>query len=95
MVDVSAIVDADTLHVFAANRSPDTPAPVHITVADRTIVAVGASHIIGGEHAKAENTYEDQTVVAAARFDAVGAVDGSATGTLPPLSVATMTFELS
>lgn len=95
VVDVSAIVDGNTLHVFAVNRSLESPAPVRITVADRTITAVGPSHVISGNDPKAENTYPDQNVVAAKPFDAMGAIDGSAHGTLPPLSVATMTFELS
>lgn len=94
MIDTSAILDGDQLHVFATNRSMDSAAPLRVVLSDRRIASVIDAHVITGHDAKVENNYEDQDVISAARFDAITAADGEAIGSLPPLSVTAMTFRL-
>ena len=52
VIDASAILDGDTLHVFAVNRSVDEAAPVGIEVARSIGIGAGGrrtSHRIRGE----------------------------------------------
>ena len=70
------------------------PAPVSITLADRTIRSLASAEIVTGQDPKAENTYEDQQVVTSQPFADVAIHDGHATTLLPPLSATALTFDL-
>ena len=93
-IDASAIIDGDVLHVFATNRDLDESAPLRIDLIDRSIESVGDVHIIGGENAKTENNYDDQTRVTASHWGDVSLREGAARAELPPLCVVAMTFNL-
>jgi alpha-N-arabinofuranosidase len=69
-------------------------ATVHIELADQTIVALDSAEILSGPEPKALNSFEQPDLIRARPFRAVSIADGLATATLPPLSVAAMTFQL-
>ena len=94
VIDTSAILDANRLHVFATNRTMEETATVHIELADQTIVALDSAEILSGPEPKALNSFEQPDLIRARPFRAVSIADGLATATLPPLSVAAMTFQL-
>jgi alpha-N-arabinofuranosidase len=94
VIDTSAILDANRLHVFATNRNMEETATVHIELADQTIVALDSAEILSGPEPKALNSFEQPDLIQARPFRAVSIANGLATATLPPLSVAAMTFQL-
>jgi alpha-N-arabinofuranosidase len=94
VIDASAILDAQALHVFAVNRGVDVPAVVQVDLADQEIAALGSAELLTGSDAKAANSFEQPDVVKAQLLDDVSITDGKATVELPPLSVAAMTFRL-
>jgi len=93
-IDTSAILGDDLLHVFLTNRSVTEPAAVHVSLADRPIAALDSAECLTGPDAKAANTYEQPDTVVAHPFNDVTIMDGVATVSLPPLSVAALTFRL-
>ncbi len=95
VVDTSAIVDGDLLHVFVSNRGLDDEAPIVIELADRSLSTVADASIITGPGPKAENTFEDQSVVCAAPFEEATVSGGRGRCLLPPLSVAPLSFNLA
>lgn len=94
-IDTSAILDGDTLHVFATNRSLDEHAPLRVVLADREISAMNNAHIVTGPDPKVENSFEEQSVIDAQPFGAMAIIGGVAVGELPPLSVVMMSFALT
>ena len=94
VVDASAILGAQELHVFAVNRSVDQAAVVRVDLADREIAALNNAELLSGPDAKAANSFEKPDVVKAQPFDDVSIAGGTATVELPPLSVAALTFRL-
>jgi len=94
VVDASAILDAQALHVFAVNRSVDESAVVRVDLADREIAALESADLLTGPDAKEANSFEQPDVVKTQPLDDVNVADGKATVELPPLSVAAMTFRL-
>ena len=93
-IDASAILDGDTLHVFATNRSLSENAEVVIALADRSIVSVGPAELLAGPDAKAANSYAKPDLVTARQFADVHLASGGAALTLPPLSVAAVSLGL-
>ena len=94
VIDASAILDGDRLSVFAINRSLGEPAPLTVRLADRAIAALASGEILAGTDPKAANTFERPEAVVPQALDAVGIAQGAAQMTLPPLSLAAMTFRL-
>ncbi|NNE72223.1 MAG: alpha-N-arabinofuranosidase [Acidimicrobiales bacterium] len=95
VIDTSAILDTDQLHLFVTNRSLDQAAPVLATLADHTIESVVNAHIINADDPKAENTFEDQSVVAARPFDGASISGDGLVLQLPPLSTVATTVALT
>jgi alpha-N-arabinofuranosidase len=93
-LDTSAILNGDTLHVFATNRSLAESAPVHIKLADRAIASLASGELLTGPNAQAANSYEQPNLIKSQPFGAVKVAQGVATLELPPLSVAALTFQL-
>jgi alpha-N-arabinofuranosidase len=97
-IDASAILDAQTLHLFATNRSLDQPASVQVQLADCAITALAEAEILTGPDPKAANSFEQPDLVQSLSFAEanVGAQisQGAALVELPPLSVVAMTFQL-
>jgi alpha-N-arabinofuranosidase len=94
-VDSSAILDGSRLHLFLTNRSLSEAAPVQVTLADRAIVSLENGELLTGPNARAANTFEQPDVVQPQSFDAVQFQSGGATLSLPPLSVAALSFLLA
>ncbi|MEE4194384.1 MAG: alpha-L-arabinofuranosidase C-terminal domain-containing protein [Anaerolineae bacterium] len=95
LIDSSAILDGDTLHVFAINRSQTEPAQLTVDLADREIVSLIDAEILTGMDPKAHNTYDQPDNVVAQPFSDVKIVDGKAVVELPPLSVVAMSLRLT
>jgi alpha-N-arabinofuranosidase len=93
-VDASAIVNGDTLHVFATNRSVNEVAALRVKVADRPIVALENAELLTGADPKAANTFEQPNVIRSQSFTNTQIVSGEARLELPPLSVVAMTVRL-
>jgi alpha-L-arabinofuranosidase len=93
-LDVSAILGAGEVHVFASNRSMDSAAPVQVSLADRSIAGLVSAELLTGPNAQAANSYEQPNVVCARPFTDVRIADGRASFELPPLSVAALTLRL-
>lgn len=94
MIDASSIIDGDTLHVFATNRSLSDAAPLTIDLSDRAITALIDAEILTGMDPKAHNTYDQPDNVVSQPFTDVKIVDGKAVVELPPLSVCAMSLML-
>ncbi len=92
-LDCSAILDGDTLHVFATNRHETEPMPLTIALADRAIAALESGELLTGPDAKAGNSFDEPDVIRAVPFDHVRC-EGTASVTLPPLSFAALSFTL-
>lgn len=95
LIDSSAILNGDQLHVFATNRSLDQSARVEVTLADGQITALENGDLLTGPSAEAANTFEQPDNIRPQAFSAVEIVDGHATFELPPLSLAALTLRCS
>ena len=93
-IDTSAILCDGLLHVFLSNRSLDENAPVTIEFPGGSIESLLSAEIVTGPGVKAENTYEQPEVVTSKPLSGVKVSDGQAQLTLPPVSVAAMTFRV-
>ncbi|MCJ7550035.1 MAG: alpha-N-arabinofuranosidase, partial [Anaerolineae bacterium] len=93
-IDTSAILNGDTLQVFATNRSLTAAAEFEIVLVDRAIAGFSSGEVLTGPDPKAANSYEQPDLVTAGPLHSVEIKDGVATVTLPPLSVAAMTLNL-
>jgi alpha-N-arabinofuranosidase len=94
-VDASAILNDDQLHIFVTNRNPAETATVHITLADRAIVALDSAECLTGPNAEAANSFEQPDLIQAHPFQDVEINSGQARLTLRPLSVAALSFQLA
>ena len=98
LIDASAIIDGDQLHVFATNRHTEKETEVHIVLEGRSITGIVSGDILTGPGAKAANTFEEPLLVTSSPFSEAE-VDTKIKGSraylgLPPLSVAAVTFHL-
>ena len=94
-IDTSAILDEDTLHVFAVNRSLDEESEVCISLEDKNISKlINGELLTGGTDPKAANTFENPDVVGTKPFTDVQIKEGKARCVLPPLSVAAMSLKI-
>ena len=92
VIDASAILNDTTLHVFATNRSVDEPSELIIDLADRPIANLINGDLLTGPSAKSANSYEQPDLVKSVPISGVTVEEGIARVTLPPLSVAAITF---
>jgi len=93
VIDGSAILNGDKLHVFATNRSLTEAAPVEVRLTDGQLTSLESGELLAGPSADAANTFEQPNVIQPKPFNAVAFVDGAATFELPPLSLAALTFQ--
>jgi alpha-N-arabinofuranosidase len=94
LVDHSAILDGSRLSVFLVNRSAGASAPVHIDVVDACISSVQSAEILTGTGPKAANSIAQPDLVRARDFDGCIVKAGTASVSLPPLSIAAVTVVL-
>jgi alpha-N-arabinofuranosidase len=93
VIDSSAILEDDRLHVFATNRSLSEVARVQVRLSGRSLSKLEAAELLTGPDPKAANSFEQPDVVRSQPFTAVTFTDGSAEFDLPPLSVAALTIK--
>ncbi len=91
-VDAGAILGEARLHVFLINRSLEESAPVRVKLADGRIASAESAEILTGADAKAANSFESPDAVRSRPLTDVKVAGGAGTITLPPLSVAAITF---
>ncbi len=98
LIDASAILDGDRLHVFVTNRSTGVPTKVKMNLVDGEILDLERAEILTGPDAKAANTFEQPEVVKShplAEADVEMKIsDGGIELELPPLSLVAMTLSL-
>ncbi|MEJ2208850.1 MAG: hypothetical protein P8129_07420, partial [Anaerolineae bacterium] len=94
VVDASAILAADKIHLFAVNRSLDEAARIRVELADGELAAPDSAELLTGPGPKAANSYEQPHLIASRPFEEVRVAAGRAEVALPPLSVVAMTFRL-
>jgi alpha-N-arabinofuranosidase len=95
MVDSSAILNGNSLSVFAVNRNPNESVELAIRPGAGQIVSVRNADIVTGTDPNAANSYENPNVVTRQPFDQFTVANGTATTVLPPLSVVAVTFEFA
>jgi alpha-N-arabinofuranosidase len=94
LIDTSAILGENKLHLFATNRSTTESAPVTVGMGGIRLQGLVSGEIVSGPAAESVNTFEQPDIVRAKAFGAVELHDGQAVFSLPPLSVAALTFAL-
>jgi alpha-L-arabinofuranosidase len=92
VVDTSAILAGDELHLFAVNRSPDQPALARVEVADRNIATLVGGDLLTGPGPKAANSFEQPDLVKPQPLEGVRIAAGRAEVEMPPLSLVGMTL---
>jgi alpha-N-arabinofuranosidase len=92
VLDTSAVLGPDGLHVFAVNRSLDSPAPLRIELRGITLAGDIDAEVLSGPGPRARNTFDQPHVVVARPFEAATASPGSAELVLPPCSLVAATF---
>jgi alpha-L-arabinofuranosidase len=93
VIDSSAILNGDKLHIFATNRSQEEPARVEVHLADGQLKALIAGELLTGPVSVTANTFAQPDLVHPQPFTAVEFVDGVAVFELPPLALAALTFK--
>jgi alpha-N-arabinofuranosidase len=94
LVDSSAILNGEKLHVFITNRCLNEPARVEVNITDRQITALINGELLTGSSPAAANTFEQPGVIQPKSYNEVGLENGVAVFELPPLSLAALTFQL-
>jgi alpha-N-arabinofuranosidase len=93
-VDTSAILAGDRLHLFAVNRSLTEFAPIHIHLADCSILALENAELLTGPDAKSTNSYEQPDTIKSRPWAEAKVANGQAIFELPPLAMAATTWRL-
>lgn len=93
-IDTSAILDGSMLHVFAVNRHLSEAMELAVCLCDRPIACLLDAEVLTGMNPKAVNSFQTPDNIKSAVFKDVVIERGTATVTMPPLSLAAMTFRL-
>ena len=94
VIDSSAILNGDRLHVFATNRSLTETAPVEVNLTDRQLTALESGEMLTGSAPDSANTFEQPHLITPQPAPAMKFLNGAASFELPPLSLAALTFQL-
>jgi alpha-N-arabinofuranosidase len=92
VLDTSAVLGPDGLHVFAVNRSLERPAPLELELAGIALTGEVGAEVLTGPHPRARNTFEDPEVVVARPFEGASASGTSVEMVLPACSLVAATF---
>jgi alpha-N-arabinofuranosidase len=95
VIDSSAILDGDRVHLFLVNRSTDEAAPVEVQVGDRTIVEAIGGELLTAPGAGCANSFEQPDLVRSQPWAEGQIVGGQAVFELPALSMAAVTLRLA
>ena len=93
VIDSSAILNSNKLHIFTTNRNLTEPARVEVHLADGRLTSFEDGELLTGPAADAANTFEQPNVVQSRPFTAIELFNGSAVFEIPPLSLAALTFK--
>ena len=93
-IDVSAILNENSLSVFLVNRHLTESAYVTIDIADKKITGLKDAEVVTGPDAKAANSFEQGDVVKAEPFADISVDGNTARLKLWPLSFVAATFEI-
>jgi alpha-N-arabinofuranosidase len=93
VVDSSAILNGEELHVFATNRSLTETAQIEVHLADGQLKTLESGELLSGPAADAANTFESPDLIHPTPFTEVKFVNGAAVFELPPLSLVALTFQ--
>jgi alpha-L-arabinofuranosidase len=91
-IDTSAIKGDGKLHVFLSNRNVSADAQVEIEYPGGKLLSVESAEIVTGPSANAMNTFEQPEIISPKPLSEIQIVSKIANVTLPPLSVAAITF---
>jgi alpha-L-arabinofuranosidase len=94
-IDTSAIRGDGVLHVFLTNRSSSESAAVDVEYPGGTITGCQSAEIVSGPTPTTTNTYAQPNLVTSQPLTTVQVAGGKASLTLPPLSVAAVTFKVN
>lgn len=92
VIDSSAILNGNHLHVFATNRSLTETACVEVHLTDSQLKSLENGELLTGPSANAANSFEQPHLIQPKPFMNVTLADGVARFDLPPLSLAALTF---
>jgi len=92
VVDSSAILNGDSLHVFATNRNLNESARVEVNLADAQIIAFENGELLTGPAPDSANTFEHPQTISPQAITTVEIMNGQAVFEIPPLSLAALTF---
>jgi alpha-L-arabinofuranosidase len=95
VIDSSAILNGDRLHLFLVNRGVVDAAPVEVCLGDGAIVEVIDGELLTAPDAKCANSFEQPDLVRPQPWVEARLVNGQAVFELPPLSVAAVTLRLA
>ncbi len=94
IIDASAILGDDRLHVFLVNRSLEESHAVTLALFGQRLAGLESAEILTGPGPFSMNTLEKPDLIASQPFSAVAVEPGRAKLELPPLSVAALTFKV-
>ena len=94
MIDASAILGDERLHVFLVNRSLGERQPVKLDLFGQHFAGLESAELLTGPGPFAMNTLEQPDLIASVPFSAVVVEPGQATLEMPPLSVMALTFSV-
>jgi alpha-N-arabinofuranosidase len=95
VIDSSAILDGDRVHLFLVNRSTDESAPVEVRVGDRSILEVIDGELLTAPDAGCANSFDQPDLVRSQAWAEGQIVGAQAVFELPALSVAAVTLRLA
>ena len=93
-IDTSAVLGDGVLHTFLINRSTSEKSEIEIDHASGKLIEVESAEVLSGSDPNANNTYEHPNTVQSLPLKGVKIEDGKASVSLPPLSVAAITFKV-
>jgi alpha-N-arabinofuranosidase len=93
-VDASALLGDGRLHLFLVNRSLAQAAPLEVDYLGGALKSVHSAEILSGPEPAARNTFEQPERIASQPLAGIKLQDGLASLSLPPLSLAAITFRM-
>jgi alpha-L-arabinofuranosidase len=95
LIDTSAILNGEVLHVFLTNRSLSETVEVEVAYPGGTVQALRSAEILTGPGAQSQNTLENPDLLANRSFTAVRVSAGKAWASLPPLSLVALDLQVA
>ena len=94
-VDSAAVLESDTIRLFLINRSMDESAEIQLRPAHVQIQRTKTAGLLTGKDSKLENSFERPSEIEPQEMVEISVKDGAAKIEVPPLSFASITFQIS